>query len=84
MPMWWVEYRAPANGWAFISVSKSKDQLSGAVRSCSKTFTPLILASGYAGQPYLPNKPGMAGNFEPLDTVSKPHSGVPRAATAIS
>lgn len=46
MPMWWVEYRAPANGWAFISVSKSKDQLSGAVRSCSKTFTPLILASG--------------------------------------
>src|SRR5437879_5846450 len=32
MPMWWVEYRAPANGWAFISVSKSKDQLSGAVR----------------------------------------------------
>ena len=25
-----------------------------------------------------------AGNFEPLDTVAKPHSGVPRAATAIS
>src|SRR6266571_1055674 len=26
----------------------------------------------------------MAGNFDPLDTVAKPHSGVPLAATAIS